>query len=76
LEGPEYLVNETTGRKINVLVNNAGVAITRPLKDIKIQQWKTQVDLNARGILFLTQTVLPHLARNSRIVSLSSVRAR
>ena len=79
LEGPAYLVNETTnrtGRKIDILVNNAGVAIMQPLKDITIQQWNTQVNLNARGVLLLTQAVLPHLARNSRIVSLSSVGAR
>jgi 3-oxoacyl-[acyl-carrier protein] reductase len=79
LEGPQHLVNETirlTGKKIDILVNNAGIAIMRPLKDVALDQWDSQVNLNARGMLLLTQAVLPHLAQDSRIVNVSSVGAR
>ncbi|OAL35057.1 hypothetical protein AYO20_05772 [Fonsecaea nubica] len=79
LDGPQRLVDETVclvGRPIDILVNNAGIAIMRPLEDVTVDQWDTQVDLNVRGMLLLTQAVLPHLAHNSRIVNLSSVGAR
>ncbi|KAI8937384.1 hypothetical protein NX059_006588 [Plenodomus lindquistii] len=79
LEGPQHLINEVvrqTGKKIDILVNNAGIAIMVPLKDIVVSQWDTQVNLNVRGMLLLTQATLPHLAQDSRIVNLSSVGAR
>lgn len=79
VEGPSQLVEEVikrTNRKIDILVNNAGIAIMKPLKDFSLDQWDAQVNLNARGVMLLTKAVLPHLARNSRIVNVSSVGAR
>ncbi|KAM0420302.1 hypothetical protein ACHAPT_011963 [Fusarium lateritium] len=80
LDGPKFLVDETikqTGRdKIDILVNNAAVGIMVPLKDITLEQWDWQINLNCRGLMLLTQATLKHLARQSRIVNLSSVGAR
>ena len=79
LDGPQHLVDETvrlTGKKVDILVNNAGVAVMRPLNEIALDQWDKQVNLNARGMMLLTQAVLPHLAQDSRIVNVSSVGAR
>ena len=79
LEGPQLLVDETlrvTGRKIDILVNNAGIAIMRPLDAVTLDQWDSQVNLNVRGMLLLTQAVQPHLSQDSRIVNVSSVGAR
>jgi 3-oxoacyl-[acyl-carrier protein] reductase len=78
-DGPKHLVDETVrqmGCKVDILVNNAGIAIMKPLEEITPDQWDKQVNLNARGTMLLTQAVLPHLNRNSRIVSVSSVGAR
>jgi 3-oxoacyl-[acyl-carrier protein] reductase len=78
-QGPQHLIDEVvriTGRKIDILVNNAGIAIMTPLTQIDLTQWDTQINLNVRGMLLLTQAALPHLAQNSRIVNLSSVGAR
>jgi NAD(P)-dependent dehydrogenase (short-subunit alcohol dehydrogenase family) len=77
--GPQHLVDETIrqlGPRIDILINNAGVAIMKPLAESTLDQWDTMVNLNARGALLLTQAVLPYLANPSRIVSLSSVGAR
>ena len=80
LKGPEHLVEEavkrTGGRRIDILVNNAGRASPQFLKDVTIDQWDFQVHLNGRGTLLTTQAVLPHLAKGSRIVNLSSGGAR
>jgi 3-oxoacyl-[acyl-carrier protein] reductase len=77
--GPQHLIDETVrqlGPRIDILINNAGVAIMRPLSELTLDQWETMVNLNARGALLLTQAVLPYLSNPSRIVSLSSVGAR
>lgn len=63
-------------QQIDILINNAGIAIMKPLIEVTLEQWDAMVNLNARGALLLTQAVLPYLAQNSRIVSLSSVGAR
>ncbi|EXJ54231.1 hypothetical protein A1O7_09568 [Cladophialophora yegresii CBS 114405] len=80
LEGPKHLVEEAvrqlSGRKIDILVNNAGRASPQLLKDVTVDQWEFQVHLNGRGTLLTTQAVLPHLAKPSRIVNLSSGGAR
>lgn len=77
--GPQHLVEETIrqlGPKIDILINNAGVAIMKPLAEATLDQWDTMVNLNARGVLLLTQAALPYLSNPSRIVNLSSVGAR
>ncbi|KAH8816698.1 hypothetical protein F5884DRAFT_664020 [Xylogone sp. PMI_703] len=79
ITGPAHLVSETVrhfGNRIDILINNAGIAIMRPLWELNLEQWDAQVNLNARGTLLLTQAVLPYLANPSRIVNLSSVGAR
>lgn len=79
LDGPQHLVQEVVrinNKKIDILVNNAGLALMQTLSDIKIDQWDAQVNLNARGMLLLTQAVVPYLAGNARIVNLSSSGAR
>ena len=80
LDGPQKLVDQalkvTGSGHIDILVNNAGIAMMRPLQDVAIDQWDAQVNLNARGMLLLTQAVLPYLAQDSRIVNVSSVGAR
>ena len=79
-DGPKHRVEEavkpTNGRKVDILVNNAGRASPQYLKDVTIDQWEFQVNLNGRGTLLTSQAVLPHLAKPSRIVNLSSGGAR
>ena len=80
LEGPKHLIEEvvkrTNGRNIDILVNNAGRAAPQSLRDVTIDQWEFQINLNGRGTLLTTQAVLPHLAKGGRIVNLSSGGAR
>ncbi|KAH7269087.1 uncharacterized protein BKA55DRAFT_531756 [Fusarium redolens] len=78
-EGPQVLANaaaEAFG-KIDILVNSAG--INRPTflddpDDEKVSKtWHDIVNLNARGVFFLTRAVLKYLSReNSRIINIGS----
>lgn len=62
----------------DILVNNAG--ITQPLKimDIKPDNWDRVLDVNLRGVLYLSQAFIPHMrARKSgSIACMSSVSAQ
>lgn len=63
-------------RKIHILVNNAALAINKPLRDHNLKDWDILVNLNGRGTFLLTQNALPHLANPSRIVNICSASSR
>jgi NAD(P)-dependent dehydrogenase (short-subunit alcohol dehydrogenase family) len=64
--------------KIDILINNAG--ITQPVKvwDIVPQDWDRIQDVNLRGVLYLSQAVMPHMRaqKAGSIACMSSVSAQ
>ncbi|MCJ1261116.1 hypothetical protein MMC22_000980 [Lobaria immixta] len=61
---------------IHILVNNAGCELVKDLGEITPEEFASVYDLNVRGTLLMTQTVLPHLRTPGRIVNVSSVGSR
>ena len=57
---------------LDILVNNAGHATFAPLGAVDETAFDALFDLNVRGLFFLTQTLLPKLRDNGRIVNISS----
>ncbi|HEY1544636.1 MAG TPA: SDR family oxidoreductase [Xanthobacteraceae bacterium] len=47
-------------RRIDVLVNNAGVNLRRNAVDVSREEWHTVMDVNVGGTFFLTQRVARH----------------
>lgn len=64
--------------QIDILINNAG--ITQPVKvwDISPADWDRIQDVNLRGVLFLSQAVMPHMRgrKSGAIACMSSVSAQ
>ncbi len=60
--------------EVDVLVNNAGVSASAPLAKTTVDEWRSQVDVNATGAFLCTRAVLPGMrARNrGRIVTVAS----
>jgi NAD(P)-dependent dehydrogenase (short-subunit alcohol dehydrogenase family) len=63
------------GLDVDVLVNNAGVSDSAPVKRTTLAQWRTQLDVNALGAFLCTRAVLPGMAErgHGRIVTVASV---
>ena len=64
--------------QIDILVNNAGILIPALLAEIDEANWDKHFDVNAKGVLFCTQAVLPQMkARKAgRIINIASLAAR
>ncbi|NOJ39160.1 SDR family NAD(P)-dependent oxidoreductase [Bradyrhizobium australiense] len=64
--------------QIDILINNAG--ITQPVKllDITPVDWDRIQDVNLKGVLFLSQAVIPHMRqrKSGSIACMSSVSAQ
>jgi NAD(P)-dependent dehydrogenase (short-subunit alcohol dehydrogenase family) len=64
--------------QVDVLINNAG--ITQPLKIMEIgeREWDAVLDVNLRGVLNLSQALIPHMRQRRRgsIACMSSVSAQ
>ncbi|KAI1621092.1 hypothetical protein EDD37DRAFT_639759 [Exophiala viscosa] len=63
-------------KKIDILVHNAAVWDKCDLADLTDELYDRFDDTNVKGVTFLTKAVLPHIARNGRIVLMSSILAR
>jgi NAD(P)-dependent dehydrogenase (short-subunit alcohol dehydrogenase family) len=65
--------------KLDVLVNNAGVAWGAPLGEFPEAGWDKVMDTNVKGVFFLTQKLLPQLRKAAaegppaRIINIGSV---
>ena len=60
--------------KIDVLVNNAGYALSGAFEDLSIEEIKTQYETNFYGVIRTTQAVLPSMRKqkSGRIINISS----
>lgn len=72
----ERIINETIQHfgKLDVLVNSAGIAKTKPFVESDIDLYDKIMNTNVRSIVSLTKTAVPHLeATKGNIVNVSSV---
>ena len=72
-------VRETlSGKRVDVLVNNAGVATLEPFVELSAAEWHNMVDTNLTALFHVTRAVLPGMvARGSgHVVTVGSLAGR
>ena len=65
-----------TWKKINVLVNNAGLAVgLNSIQEGVTDDWDRMIDTNIKGLLYMTRTLVPLMTANGfgHIVNLGSI---
>jgi NADP-dependent 3-hydroxy acid dehydrogenase YdfG len=63
-------------KKIDVLVNNAGLALGRDnFENASLTDWETMLDTNVKGMMYTTRAVLPYLIekRSGHIINIGSI---
>ena len=78
--GADQVRTALKGEKLFGLVNNAGIAVSGPLLELPVDDFRTQLEVNVTGPLIVTQAFAPLLGADAtlkgtpgRIVNISSV---
>lgn len=70
------MVDETIREfgKIDVLVNNAGITIFKPIEEASIEDWNKVINIDLRGSFLCSKYVVPHMKKNRKgsIIHISS----
>jgi hypothetical protein len=63
-------------RSINILINNAGLALGRDYFDeANLDDWDTMLDTNVKGLLYVSKAVMPYLKKGGggQIINIGSI---
>jgi NADP-dependent 3-hydroxy acid dehydrogenase YdfG len=70
--------------RLDVVVNNAGQMLLGPIEGAPVEEWERMIDINLKGLLYVTHAALPHLLAATEssargcadLVNISSVAGR
>ena len=75
---PEAVRVALEGVEADVLVNNAGVGVMKPLLEMEPAEWGRMMDVNVNALYHVTRAVLPGMVRRGRghVVTIGSLAGR
>jgi Short-chain alcohol dehydrogenase of unknown specificity len=74
--GVSDLIDQVGKNPVDLLVNNAGIAIVKPFCEITSVEWEQTVGVNITAPFMLIQHFAPHMQPGSSIVNILSIAAK
>src|SRR5438477_3018786 len=74
--GVSDLIASVGSDPLDLLVNNAGIAIVKPFGEITPIEWKQTLDVNVTAPFLLTQRFAPRMPPGSSVVNILSIAAK
>ncbi len=67
-----------SGIEAEVLVNNAGIGIMKPMLELGLDDWRSMVSLNLDAVFYVTRALLPGMVERARghVVNIGSLSGR
>jgi 3-oxoacyl-[acyl-carrier protein] reductase len=64
--------------RLDVLVNNAGFGIFKPIAEMSVEEWRRMIDVNLGGVFYCSKAALPHLSASGDgfIINIGSLASR
>jgi len=72
----ERMIAGIGSEPLDALVNNAGIAVIKPLEQLTIEEWNRTVAVNITAPFLFTQKLLPIMPAGASIVNILSVAAK
>lgn len=74
--GVQELIAAVGHEPIDLLVNNAGIAVVKPFAEITVDEWQQMLGVNLTAPVLLTQHFAPRMPPGSSIVNILSIAAK
>lgn len=75
-KGVGGLISQVGGEPLDVLVNNAGIAVVKPFREITREEWQQTIGVNITAPFLLMQRFAGQMPPGSSIVNILSVAAK
>src|SRR4051812_18813228 len=75
-KGVADLISQVGGDPLHVLINNAGIAVVKPFREITFEEWKQTIGVNVTAPFLLIQRFAGQMPPGSSIVNILSVAAK
>jgi len=75
-KGVFNLISEVGGDPLDVLINNAGIAVVKPFREITLDEWNQTLGVNVTAPFLLMQRFAGQMPPGSSIVNILSIAAK
>jgi len=75
-KGVANLISQVGSEPIDVLVNNAGIAVVKPFQEITLEEWKQTMGVNVTAPFLLMQRFAGQMPPGSSMVNILSIAAK